>query len=328
MPRPGGRNVHRQDPAVGRGDIAHFPPGDAVVAGFQEVLIGGRRIPPDAADLTAAESQGADQLRIFKGILNPGVFLAHGQGKFQILVEISVRELFHREMAAGGRYFRAHVLHGPLRIGQFHGQRSHMLEPVRRIAAVSDILIGAGRIEVRRHPDQLDRAAPGHFLRPPGELFHRVRRLHPRTARGAPARRRRHGRFHAFLRRQLHRVAHRYLPLRRLVRHRLVHDGRHPDAARVELMEPADAGLLHPVDIFRDSVDRHVPVHPMPPHARPGLLRRIRELLVQPLGACRLRDSQQGEEKPSIFHRCKVNLFFVKLPIFPTFVSRIQENDL
>ena len=73
-------------------------------------------------------------------------------------------------------------------------------------------------------------------------VAHSLVRLHPRTARGAPARRRCNGRFHALLRRQIQRIAYRYLPLRRLVRHGLVHDGTHPDTARVKLMEPADPG--------------------------------------------------------------------------------------
>ena len=66
----------------------------------------------------------------------------------------------------------------------------------------------------------------------------------------------------------------------------------------------------------------------MPPHARTRFLRRVRELLNHPLGSGRLRDKQQRKEKHSFFHSCKDNLFFEKPRGFPTFVSRIQENDL
>ena len=112
------------------------------------------------------------------------------------------------------------------------------------------------------------------------------------------------------------------------VRHGFIHDGKHADAAGIELVETADPDPFHPLDILRDSVDGHVPVHPMPPHARPGFLRRIRELFIQSLGAGHLRDKQANEEKQSFFHTCKDNLFFEKPRGFPTFVSRIQANDL
>ena len=317
-------NVHRQDRQDIGGDVTHPPPGLAVIAGFQAVTIGGRVVSPDASRFAARQGQGADRLRLVEGILDPGL-LSLGSGRqFQVIVEIPVGELLDRKPAAGRCHFRAHLSHRLFRGGQFDREGTHMAGPRFRIPAVRDVLIGSGGIEERRHPEDLDTRSFD-FDRPPGELFHRILGLHPRTARGTPARSRRHGRFHPLCGSQFHRIAHRHLPLGRVVRHLFIDDGGHPDPARIELMETADAGPFHPLDVLQDAVHGHVAIHPMPPHPRSRFLRRLpKPLIHRALRPDTLRQGQRQERHHHFFHTCKDNLFFEKPPEYRIFVSRIQ----
>ena len=302
MPGMGGRNVHRHHRETGGGDVAHFPPGDSVVAGFQTIVVSGRVRSPLVPPVAAAERNGTDELRMIEGIgdptgpVCPGLQLA-GIGK------IAVGELPDREIPAGGSHARAHFLHRFLRIGKSDGQRGDMLEPGIGFPIIGDVLVPARCPVEFRHVQHLETGA-GHFQGSPRELFHGVGGLHPRTARGTPARRGRHRRLHALRIGQLHGIPEGDLPARRAVRHGFGHDGLHTDPAGIELVEAADPGPFHPFDILLDTVDGHVPVHPVPPHPRPRLLRRIRKSLIERSLRLRAHGGKQGRQygSPS-FHR-------------------------
>ena len=287
-PRSGDR--HGQDRKMGRRDHANLSPILAVVAGGQIVPILGRIVSPDAAPRVSSDRDGPDEFGTVERILDPGIAVRSDR-KFSGIGIIAVREVFHGEPAARRRYAGSHFLHRKFCFRKPDSHRNQVFVPGEDRAIPSrNILILTRCGKQFRQPDDLQ-AGSGDLDRTPGKFLHRIRRFHPGTARGTPSRCGCHRRLHSLRFRQVHGILQRHFPVRTPIGHLLRHDLPDSDSARIELVETADTGTFHPVEIGPDPFHRHIPVHPMPPDPRPRRLWRILELLIQRLG---LRPFQHG----------------------------------
>ena len=152
----------------------------------------------------------------------------------------------------------------------------------RRVPAAREV---PDRPVVGRRMRQHHRDAPRalHDRVAPHELLHRLRRLHPRPAGEAPARRGEEVHLEAEpvgLRRG---VAHGVEPLRR-AEHDLVLDRLPTPGGDVGELEAADADALHPLQVLRDPFLGDVARRPVPPGARPRARRRIAEADLERIG--------------------------------------------
>ena len=138
----------------------------------------------------------------------------------------------------------------------------------------------------------------------PDQLLHTVLRLHPWSARLAPARRCSDGEFQSLGVSGLYRMAERILPSVRHIGQPVGYDLRGHQIG-VEILDPANAHARHPVEILVDPVLRHVAVHPVPPDARARRLGRVDEAIGQIVGQ-RWRGkgdaSQQGRKANGFGH--------------------------
>ena len=131
----------------------------------------------------------------------------------------------------------------------------------------------------------------------PHELLHRLRRLHPRAAGEAPARRAEDVHLEAEPVSFRRGVAHGVEPLRR-AEDDLPLDRLSAASVHVGELEPRDADALHPLEILGDPFLGDVALRPVPPGARPRACRRIPEAdLERVAGALRRGDAERSDDE-------------------------------
>ena len=103
-------------------------------------------------------------------------------------------------------------------------------------------------------------------------------------------------------------VFERVFPVRGHIREALLHHLRRHHL-RIEVLESAQSGALHPFEIELDAVLGDIAVHPVPPYAGLGAFRRILKAALQrvraALGACQRsckNSAQQRDSQSSFAH--------------------------
>ena len=117
----------------------------------------------------------------------------------------------------------------------------------------------------------------------PHILLHAFRCRHPRPAALAPARRSGNRHLHSVLLAQRDRVFESVFPLRRHIRQAMRHHLRRLQCG-VEILKARQSHAVHPVQVQLDAFLGDVAVHPVPPHAWAGALRRILKSALQRIG--------------------------------------------
>ena len=276
--------------ASGR-DPAHRLPMYPVIARLQIVPPGRGRCIPLPPDIAAHEGQGPDRHGVRKTVLDPGMGPGRVLRKVGTVGQIPVRKHFHCKSATAGSHLGAQFGERFFRFREPDGHDRHVLIPGCHLRSHREYIfrncilkLADGRewLRQRNLPRLFHLRIPGHFYGAPGKFFHRVLRLDPGPAGGAPAGRGGDGDFHPELIGIPDGVPEGILPTLlhvRLPLHDRLH-AHHQVPTRVELLHPGDAGGFHPIQICLDALLRDIPVHPVPPDPGPGFLGRVLEIII------------------------------------------------
>ena len=229
-----------------------------------------------------------------------------GIGRATVLLRSPSTRTLDVEVAAALRHLRRQVGHPHLAFGEaigedgavpvmggvvargwrrpVHGPKGQGLE--------ASVHRGRGLEDPREPPRTVD---PGLA---PDQLLHGLFRLHPGSARLAPAAGAVQGHLESQTIAFRGRVAQHLLPLWSPRHDALLDDLRGvpladqdvPDVG-VEHLHAADADALHPLEVEGDALPRDVAVHPVPPDTRPGFGRRCPEAIGQGVGGLGERDA-------------------------------------
>lgn len=266
------------------GNVGHFLPFAPPAVHIQAARHIGRHGVELAAHAPFGERDGAhggghsklhDKLRLARETVD-----GHGDGGGQVAVgkreAIAAPSLArlgaHRVVERGKRLVAVRERHSQnadvaIMLRQVVG--NHLAEQYVGLYAL--VLVGAGGGEALRKGYVLPPAVAGDGERAPCQLLHSVGGRHPRAAHEAPPRRRGYSNFQPQAVGQGERVGECVLPFGRHVVQAAGHHLRRGHAG-VEHGEAADARLVHPQQVLAYAVFRYVAVHPVPPHARLGLV--------------------------------------------------------
>ena len=214
-------------------------------------------------------------------VLDPGP-LAHRSGRQERgFRQVAVVEGGHVERAAARSHLRGGANRRTVTAGLAIGDDRRVRIELgwwRLVCPASPlVLIRAGcRRRLRQHAGERTSALDEDLA--PHVLLHCLGRCDPRPAAFTPPRGARDRHFEAQLVGQRRGVLEGVLPFRRHEDQPLLHDLRRVQV-RVEVLKARDAGSLHPFEVGLDAVLGDVAAHPVPPHARPGAVRRILEAL-------------------------------------------------
>ena len=125
--------------------------------------------------------------------------------------------------------------------------------------------------------------ATGRIRLAPDKLFHRLVRLHPRSAGFAPPRRAGDSSLHPVALCLADAGFEYALPLVGHVGDPVV-DDLGSGQSGIEDMETSDSDAVHPFDVCHCAFHGHVAVHPVPPDPGPGIVRRRKKAFLQSAG--------------------------------------------
>ena len=205
-----------------------------------------------------------------------------------------------------------HLFHAHIGVGKPHGHHGHIVAVVLHFHAMRRVVRQVPvlpRYLAEFGKDLVDIPAL-HVHGLPLQFFHGIFGRYPRTARAAPSRSAGHGGLQAQGIGQGNGIAVGLFPTFGQIRP--LEGGRlgHIDPSGVKLMETGDPHAVHPQEVFPNAFQAHFPIHPMPPHIRPGGAGGVLKRLDQAVrSTCRgSRCKKQGKKKGGN-HNCGYCLF-------------------